>query len=172
MLRMEACVARYHWFANLNKLSLWKFITSRHHVNMTVTAPFNNTTVRKCFAAEESRQHLSRLPDEASVTFSNLPLFWGRVGPTGSLDQNGTHTNTAGPHTARYTGVELSGWVSLHLYLLSHLIVIQNTFGPLQPFIPSKAEDTHSASVSSKHIYTCWHMGISSFQKVQSPVRM
>lgn len=141
-------------------------------MNTTVTAPFNNTTARKCFAEEERRQRLSSLPEEAFVTFSNLPLFWGRVGPTGSLDQNDTHTNTAYPHTARYTGVELSGGgVSLHLYLLSHLIVIPNTFGPLQPFIPSKAEDTHSASVSSKHIYTCWHKGISSFQKVQSLVR-
>lgn len=79
-------------------------------MNTTVTAPFNNTTARKCFAEEERRQRLSSLPEEAFVTFSNLPLFWGRVGPTGSLDQNDTHTNTAYPHTARYTGVELSGW--------------------------------------------------------------
>lgn len=83
------------------------------------------------------------------------------------------HTQTQHIHTQLGILVSSSagGGVSLHLYLLSHLIVIPNTFGPLQPFIPSKAEDTHSASVSSKHIYTCWHKGISSFQKVQSLVR-
>lgn len=97
--------------------------------------------------------------EKSSLKFSDLLSFFGtsrayRLSRPGCAQTHKhTHTNkyanmqphaqTEGIHTHTHTSVCYKE-VSLHLYLLSHTIVIQNTFGPLQPSIPSYAVDTYS----------------------------